>query len=100
MADVNEVPTYADFRAVIAAWPSRTAMAADLEQKHWLTEAWHRKNSIPPRWFAPVIRAAIKRDIDGVSQEVLLRLHVKRMEEGPPEPVPARKKWLAGGAEA
>lgn len=85
---VKKPPT--DFRGVIALWPSRSTLAADLGEAHWLVEAWHRKNSIPPRWFDPVTRAAIKRDIEGVSNDSLLRLHVQRMEQGPSAP-PSKK---------
>lgn len=81
---VNDTSMFEDFRAVIALWPSRSAMAHDLGEEHWLVEAWYRKNSIPPRWFDPVTRAAIKRDFEGISNDVLLRLHVQRIEKGPP----------------
>ena len=89
---------FADFREMIARWPSRSALASELGVEHWLVEAWHRKNSIPPRWFDAVVRAAIKRDIEGVSTEVLLRLHMKRVEEGPPRK--GKKSELAAGVEA
>lgn len=82
---VKTLPPDPDFRAVIGLWDSRAALAADLGVAHWLVEAWHRKNSIPPRWFDPVTRAAIKRDYGGVTNDVLLQLHMKRMEEGPPK---------------
>jgi hypothetical protein len=85
---------FTDFRAVMKAWPSRGALARDLELKRITVEAWWRSNSIPPRWFDAVTRAAIKRDIDGIRNEMLLDLHAKRVEEGPP------KKSLALGAEA
>lgn len=97
---VNKVPTFADFREVIALWPSRAALAGDLDQEHWLIEAWHRKNSIPPRWFDEVTRAAIKRDFKGVSNDVLLRLHVVRVEEGPPKPPRSKKNGAVARADA
>lgn len=82
---MNELPTFDDFRAVMREWPSRSALAGDLGLPHWNVEAWWRKNSIPPRWFDPVTRAAIKRDLQGINNDVLLRLHVKRMDESTPK---------------
>lgn len=96
---VNETKTPADFRAVISLWPSCPALAEDLGVQRWLTEAWQRRNSIPPRWFDRVIRAAIKRDIEGVTAEILKQLHLKRMEEGPPA-APVKKNLVESvGAE-
>lgn len=103
---VKELPPDPDFRAVIKLWGSRSALAGDLGVEHWLVEAWWRKNSIPPRWFDPVTRAAIKRDFTGVSNDVLLALHVKRVEEGPSEPPRSKKNGrsnesaVAAGADA
>lgn len=76
--------TFPDFRGLMSRWPSRAALASEMEEAHWTVEAWWRKNSIPPRAFERLVRVAAKRDIEGVTLEVLLRLHTRRMEQGPP----------------
>ncbi len=68
---MNVVMRYQTHQDIIKAWPSITAMASDLGVRYDTVQKWHVRNSIPNEHWRRVIREAIKRDIDGVSYEVL-----------------------------
>lgn len=62
---------YHTHREIIKAWPSLTEMASDLGVRYDTVQKWHVRNSIPSDRWLQVVRCAIKRDIPGVTFEVL-----------------------------
>jgi hypothetical protein len=63
--------SFESHKAIIDAWPSRADLAADMGVSYDTVKKWHQRNSIPSHWWTRLVRHAIKRDIAGVSFEVL-----------------------------
>lgn len=63
--------SFHDHRDIIDSWPSRTVMAEDVGASYDTVKKWFQRNSIPAEYWLKVVRHAIKRDIAGVSFEVL-----------------------------
>ena len=61
-----------DFTQFLLAWPSYTALAADLELKYTAVHAWGMRNRIPVEHFAALAAAAQKR---GYHEVNLASLH-------------------------
>lgn len=69
-----------DFRAVIDLWPTRADLARDLGITETLAGQMYYSNSIHSRWYQMLIRAAHKRDIEGLTLDLLVTLSKERAE--------------------
>lgn len=67
-----------DFRDIIDLWPSAAYLAGEIGASPGLVASWKHRNSIPPKWWEKIERAALRRGIDGVSWNVLNALHRSR----------------------
>jgi hypothetical protein len=66
-------------REIIALWPSRAALAEDIHSDQdpvtlQTIHKWAQRNSIPPRYQAPLLRAAHARGI-GLTADTLIMAH-------------------------
>lgn len=66
-------------RDIIALWPSRAALAEDIHLENdpvtlETVHKWSQRNSIPPRYHAPLLRAANCRNIQ-LSADTLVAAH-------------------------
>lgn len=59
------------FEPIIRRWESVTAFAADVGCSEPVARQWIRSDSIPGGWYAPVVRAGIKRGFPEVTLELL-----------------------------
>lgn len=66
--------SFATHRQIIEAWPDRMALAKDVGVGYETAKKWHQRNSIPPEKWREVVRSAIKRDIDGISLDLLAEI--------------------------
>lgn len=84
---MSSTPT--SFREVIGLWPTRPALVRDLEQLapdlegHPSVDAWFARNSIPERWFDPMIAAATHRQFHEVTYRLLADFARARRDAGP-----------------
>ena len=62
---------FTDHRSIIDQWPSRAELAKDMGVSYDSTKKWRQRNSIPADYWLKIVRHAIKRDIRGVSFEIL-----------------------------
>jgi len=62
------------FSEVIELWPSSEDVAADLGASGERVRKWKARNSIPGEYWQALTAAALKRNIEGVSLEVLAHL--------------------------
>ena len=67
--------TFAD---VIACWETAAALAADLGENEGTVRQWKNRNSIPAAYWPKVIAAALKRDFDGITAELLAAIAQRR----------------------
>jgi hypothetical protein len=68
------------FRSIIALWPSREAMAADVGAPVTAVTKWGQRNSIPADWWAAVL--ATSRALEaGLSAEILTALAAREVAE-------------------
>ncbi len=68
-----------DFRAVIALWPTKAALARDLSRIGGAERAapvreWHARNRIPEQWFDALLAAASHRGFEEVTYRLLTDL--------------------------
>lgn len=67
-----------NFSSLIALWATAEELAADLDigggSPGGTVRAWKRRNSIPAEYWLPLVFAAQKRGIPGVSLEVLAQI--------------------------
>jgi len=63
-----------DFRSVIEEWPSRAELASDCGVSYGVVKQWHLRNSIPGSYWSAISRAALLRDIEGVTTDSLATL--------------------------
>lgn len=80
-----------DFRSIMELWPSRAEFARDVGMSEAMAGQAYRTNSIHARWYQDIIRAAHKRDIEGLTLDLLVTLSKRRAERGPAPPL-AKKK--------
>lgn len=68
---------FTDFRAVMARWPSARAFARDVAgaSSQELGRIWHRRNRVPRALWPAVLEAAARRQVGGLSTELLARLY-------------------------
>ena len=66
--------TVTSVRELIDLWPSRRELADDLQTTKDRVDKWARALSIPARYHAGILRAALARGF-AVSAEDLVRLH-------------------------
>lgn len=71
------------FRSIIDKWPSISEFAADLGVKYVTAQLMRHRNSIASRHWNNVVIAARRREIAGVTLEVLAAI-----EAGQPAPEP------------
>lgn len=62
------------FSDVINKWPATVDLAADVGVKEVTARAWKARNIIPAEYWTKVIAAAERREIDGVTCELLADL--------------------------
>lgn len=74
--------TFAD---VIKKWPSNADLAADTGVKEVTARAW-RKRGIPAEYWTDVLAAAVRRNIEGVTCELLARLAASKANRPEREP--------------
>ncbi|GAB5387162.1 MAG: hypothetical protein Alpg2KO_01300 [Alphaproteobacteria bacterium] len=74
-------------------WGNHSQLARQLGVKPMLVPAWKRRNSIPGRYWRPLVEQAVKDGIEGVTLEELALLHDHRrtlsdtVSAGPTHPV-------------
>lgn len=68
---VDSLPT--SFRAVIDLWPSREAMAADVEAGNWAVIKWFKRDNIPSKWWPRVLSTDRARSA-GLTSDLLAAL--------------------------
>lgn len=56
-------------------WPSLVAFSADVSAGYETVRQWFKRQSIPVRYWPEVIAGAQRRQISGVTCELLMRLH-------------------------
>lgn len=61
-------------RALIDAWPSRAALASEIDVSTARVHKWAKHGAIPARFHARILRAAVPRGF-AVTAEDLVRLH-------------------------
>lgn len=66
------------FRPLIAKWPSKAALGADIGASQKVVQAWWNRDSIPPQWYPAIARAAAKRLIRGVTEGHLVKAAAAR----------------------
>ena len=59
------------FRAIIDRWPTVAAFAAEVGEKYPTVAAWRQRDSIPPRRWGAVVKAAHARGFTDVTYETL-----------------------------
>lgn len=64
---------FSTIRDVIDAWPTRQCFADDVKVPIGRVHKWAQSCSIPPKHFAPIIRAAAERQI-ALDADTLVRL--------------------------
>ena len=74
------------FHEIIDAWESMTELAKDLAIPTSHVRTMRSRDSIPPRYWAPLAAAAQRRGIKGVTVESLAK--IKAAETRHPEPTP------------
>lgn len=69
--------TFAD---IIDLWPkpSPVTFAEDIGEESGTCRAWRNRNTLPDRVWRKVVAAAEKREIEGVTLEVLARIAEKQ----------------------
>lgn len=65
---------FSTVRDIIAAWPTRRELACDVGTTTDRVHKWAQTGSIPPRFHAPILRAAERRSIP-LTAEALVRAH-------------------------
>lgn len=71
MSDSQPIPS--THREVIDRWPSLRAFADDIGVAYGTAKAMRRRNSIPDEHRPSTVEAAARRDIEGISFELLTR---------------------------
>lgn len=66
--------TFSTIKELIDLWPTRKALAEDLATTKERVDKWAQSGSIPARFHAPLIRAAVRRGF-GVTADDMVRLH-------------------------
>lgn len=64
---------------VICAWETIEEFAADAGVKPNLAAVWKHRDSIPSSYWTRIVAAATRRQIQGISLEMLARIAAKRM---------------------
>jgi hypothetical protein len=59
------------FSQLLDLWATRQEVAEDCGVEYGSVNQWHRRNSIPSKYWANLIAGAQKRGIQGVSYETL-----------------------------
>lgn len=74
----------ADFRQLIALWPSARAFARDIasEAQQEQGRIWNRRNRVPKEYWPRLITAATKLGVRRLTMEHLDRLHKAGKGEG------------------
>lgn len=69
----------ASFRSIIELWPSREAMAADIEAKAAAVSKWWQRDSVPAEWWSSLLATGIAVDA-GLNAEALTALAARKSE--------------------
>jgi len=72
------------FTKIIAKWPSTADLAADLGESANTVKKWGQRNSIPSEYWLPLVRAAARRELTGVSLEACARAAENRQRKAAP----------------
>jgi len=67
---MTATPT-AFFEPIIRRWDTVPAFAEDVGCSEPVARQWIRGDSIPAAWFAPVVRAGLKRGFSEITLEML-----------------------------
>jgi len=59
------------FRSIIDRWPTIAAFATEVGEKYPTVAAWRQRDSIPPRYWSVVVKAARDRGMTDVTFETL-----------------------------
>lgn len=72
------------FRDVIDRWPepAPVTLAADLGEEPGTVRQWRNRNVLPNRVWLSIVEVAQRRDIDGVTLEVLASIASAKKREG------------------
>jgi len=73
-------------RDIIEKWPSRVALASDIDESEAVASAWWQRNSIPGRADVAIVEAAAARGIQGITFEAIARTRAPK----PAHSTPAR----------
>jgi hypothetical protein len=66
--------SFKSHKDIISAWPSLSALAADMDVPYATVQKWHSRNSIPADKWKRVAKHALLRDIEGVTVDLLAEL--------------------------
>lgn len=66
------------FEPIIRRWKPMTELARDVGCTDLVVRQWANSDSIPATWFAPVVRAALKRGFADITLELLADRAEKR----------------------
>lgn len=73
-------PRMQTFADIINLWDTAEAFGADLGITGLRARQWRNRNSIPPEWWTATVEAAKRRDLGGVSLQLLADLAARRRE--------------------
>lgn len=76
------------FRNVISLWPSRTALARDVQEDVSTIRKWYRRNRIPVEHWAKLLEAARVRELP-ITADYLTRIADQRRAADSSRPVSA-----------
>lgn len=72
---------YGRFRDVVRAFPDYLTLAIECETTDKVVQKWHERDRIPARYWNPVVQAARKFRLFGITHELLRRLEEERAEK-------------------
>jgi hypothetical protein len=67
-----------DFREIIDLWPSQLALATDLRLPPASVRGWRYRNTIPAKWWTPLLESASKHGIRDLDYAILSLVYMNK----------------------
>ncbi len=66
------------FPELLKLWPTISALAEDLGVKYLTARGWQQRGAVPAEYWLGLVASAEKRDIEGVTLELLAKLSAEQ----------------------
>lgn len=81
-----DTPVPSSVKDLMGLWPSLVEFSADVPAGYETVRQWFKRQSIPVRYWPDVIAGASRRGLEGVTSDLLMKLHI-RADERTSQPV-------------